>query len=60
MIPKNTGKFLKNDRTTIAGEIFKNSKKPEKSNPSPNLYDVSSWKKIEDKVTGNYKMYQLI
>lgn len=55
LIPKQTGKFLKGDRTTIAGEIMKNSKKLEKTTPSPNLYNTSVWKKIDDQVVGNYK-----
>jgi hypothetical protein len=56
LIPKQTGKFLKGERMTIAGEIIKNSKKPEKSTPSPNHYNISVWKKIDDKALGNYKL----
>lgn len=52
MINGNSGKFLKSQRLTLPMEIIKNK---EKGTPSPGQYETSVWKKIDDKIIGNYK-----
>lgn len=42
---------------TIAGEIMKNK---DKTTPSPGQYEAAPWKKINDKITGNYTLYDIL
>ena len=44
-IPKNTGKFKRAPRRTVADEIIHNSKFPEKTSPGANAYNQEAWKK---------------
>lgn len=52
-MPNQTGRFLKSQRITIAGEILKYK---DKTTPSPGQYEATPWKKINDKITGNYNV----
>jgi hypothetical protein len=53
VLPNQTGKFLKSQRITLAGEILKYK---DKTTPSPGQYESAPWKKINDKIAGNYNM----
>ena len=54
-----TGRFSKKEKITIAGEIEKNSKVTEKTNPGPCRYDNHQAKlKNLPKVKGNYLFKQ--
>jgi hypothetical protein len=56
-LPKNAGKFKTDERLTVAGEIYKRSKKKETSSPSVHDYDPNAWRKRTSigRTIGNYK-----
>lgn len=56
-LPKNSGKFGTNSRTTIAGEIYNKAKKKETSSPSVHDYNPDAWRKRASvgRTVGNYK-----